>query len=106
MQELPADLRLIRRTPEFDAHGVPDGLRTGHATATGVWGRIVVSEGALLYRILTLVAEEQVLMPGCVGIVEPGVPHAVVPMGAVRFFVEFLRAPEAGDGAAPRSATP
>jgi hypothetical protein len=52
-----------------------------------------VLEGSLRYRILEPALEEHVLTPGRPGIVEPGVPHEVEPLGNVRFYVEFLRAP-------------
>ena len=60
-----------------------------------MWARIRVSEGRLRYRILEPALEEHVLTPETPGIVEPGVPHEVEPLGAVRFRVEFLRAPAA-----------
>ncbi len=51
-------------------------------------------EGQLRYRILEPSAEEHVLTPDRAGIVEPSVPHELEPLGAVRFFVEFLRKSE------------
>ena len=37
--------------------------------------------------------QEHLLSPKRIGVVEPEVPHEVEPVGAVRFFVEFLREP-------------
>ena len=94
MRSLPPDVEVYRRTREFSEATLPDGLRHRHATARGVWGRIRVVEGRLRYRILEPEPREQVLSPELPGVVEPGVPHEVEPLGAVRFFVEFLRVPE------------
>ena len=91
MRGLPAGLSAYRRTPDFDADSIPAGLRRAHRTRAGTWGRIVVTEGELLYRILEPETEEHVLSPGRDGVVEPEVPHEVAPLGVVRFHVEFLR---------------
>ena len=93
MRALPEGLALVRRTPEFTEDTLPAGLRRRHSTKAGTWGRIVVFEGALRYRILAPKPEEHLLSPDRPGVVEPGVPHEVAPEGAVRFCVEFLRAP-------------
>ena len=57
-------------------------LRTGY-------GKIVVLEGTLLYRILEPEVEEILLSPNRCGVVEPTVRHEVVPSTEVRFYVEF-----------------
>lgn len=91
METLPADVAAYKRTREFTTGAIPAGLLSRHTTRAGVWGRICVEEGALRYRILTEPPEEHLLTPGHDGIVAPEVPHEVEPVGAVRFFVEFLR---------------
>ena len=88
MDALPSGLESYRRTPLFDQHTLPAGLRREHRTKAGVWALIHVIEGRLLYRILTP-HEERVLTPGTPGVVLPEQPHEVEPLGAVRFFVEF-----------------
>lgn len=94
MKSLPGDVRAYRRTPEFTAETVPKGLLRRHTTKPGVWGRIVVLEGALGYRILEPEPSAVELVPGRDGVVEPTVAHEVVLRGPVRFFVEFLRRPD------------
>ncbi len=94
MRSLPSQLEPYKRTPEFSEGTIPAGLRKRHSTRAGVWGRIVVLEGSLRYRILTPCVEEQLLSPERHGVVEPETPHEVEPVGAVRFYVEFLRAGE------------
>jgi tellurite resistance-related uncharacterized protein len=94
MRPLPADVAPYRRTGDFTEATVPDALRRRHTTKPGVWGRICIVEGALRYRILEPHVEEHVLSPEHPGVVEPEVPHEVEPLGAVRFYVEFLRRPD------------
>ena len=91
MKQLPPDAAPYQRTREFTESTVPDALRRRHTTKPGTWARICVLEGALRYRILEPHVEEHVLAPDSPGVVEPEVPHEVEPLGAVRFFVEFLR---------------
>ncbi len=91
MKTLPAEARLDRSTREFDQGSIPSGLLSAHSTKAGVWGRIVVAEGRLRYRILEPAAEEHVLDAERPGVIEPGVLHEVEPIGTVRFRVEFWR---------------
>lgn len=93
MKKLPATVVPYKQTPVFDQHSTPTGLLASHHTKAGVWGRIVVLEGSLLYRILEPVVEEIELSPGTDGVVEPQIRHEVVPHPGVAFFVEFNREP-------------
>ena len=88
--ELPAQVVPYKQTAEFTEATVPAGLLRDHTTRAGVWGRIVVREGNLRYRV-PMLAVDQVLTAGAPGIVAPEVPHSVEPVGPVRFLVEFLR---------------
>lgn len=95
---LPADVQPYARTAEFTETTVPAGLLRAHTTKAGAWGLIHVLEGRLAYRITDprRPASDTVLTPeGVPGVVEPTILHEVEPLGVVRFFVEFLRAPEA-----------
>lgn len=91
--ELPPQFVAYKQTPEFDETTIPPGLTREHTTRAGVWGRIVVLAGGLRYRVEALGVDQQ-LGPGTPGVVAPEVPHSVEPVGPVRFFVEFLRAPD------------
>lgn len=90
MRQLPPDVAPYRSTPTFDEGSVPAGLQRAHCTKPGVWGRIVIEEGELLYRILAS-GQEQRLSRDCHGIIEPEVLHEVAVVGPVRFRVEFLK---------------
>lgn len=91
MSTPPSDLVAYRRTPVFDEQGIPAGLLRRHTTKAGVWARIHVLEGELVFRLLEPVASETHLSPGRPGEVGPEVPHEVEARGPVRFYVEFLR---------------
>jgi tellurite resistance-related uncharacterized protein len=91
MKTLPENVQHYKSTPEFTADSVPQALQRDHTTAAGVWGRIVISEGALRYCIEEPEAEQHMLSPGTVGIIEPRMAHHVEIIGPVRFCVEFYR---------------
>ncbi len=93
---LPPDFVAYKRTPEFTEDTVPKGLTHDHSTKAGVWAKIHVLEGKLRYRVEAL-GRELELSPETPGIVVPEVLHYVEPVGRVRFFVEFWRAPPSTD---------
>ena len=95
MTRLPAGVHVYKQTPVFDERTIPKGLLARHTTKPGVWARIRVLEGELAFRELEPAVLLHVLGPGRDGIVAPEAPHEVEPRGAVRFFVEFLRASDA-----------
>ncbi|MGC1458111.1 MAG: DUF1971 domain-containing protein [Steroidobacteraceae bacterium] len=86
---LPAGLKAYKRTPIFDEHTLPAGLRREHRTKAGVWALIHVTEGTLRYRVFDPFHEE-VLTKERPGVVWPGQLHEVEPLGSVRLFVEFF----------------
>ena len=91
---LPTELQAYRRTAEFTEATVPPALLNAHTTKDGTWALIHVLEGRLRYRIEDprRAASEAILTPETApGVVEPTILHAVEPLGAVRFFVEFYR---------------
>lgn len=89
---LPDGLKPYKRTPVFDQDTLPAGLRRAHRTRPGVWALIHVIEGRLRYRVLEPFHETE-LAPGVTGVVRPGQPHEVEPLGPVRMYVEFHAAP-------------
>lgn len=91
MKDLPANVSAYKRTDTFSEKTVPAGLLKSHSTKAGVWGKIVILEGELRYRILEPAIEDHVLTPEHFGVVEPKVLHEVMPLGKVSFYVEFLK---------------
>ncbi len=96
MKQLPKNVALYKRTPEFNEQTVPPGLLHGHQTKESVWGKILVLEGKLQYTINKQKKEVIILDPDNIGVVEPTVSHEVKPLGKVRFYVEFHRVLDSG----------
>ena len=91
MKTVPANVSRYAATPEFTDATVPQHLLDSHETKPGVWAKIVVLEGSLLYRILGPEVEEYELSPERPGVAEPEVPHRVEITGPVRFQLELYR---------------
>lgn len=91
---LPAGLRPYSCTAVFTQDTVPAALLKAHNTKDGAWALIRVLEGELIYRVTDprRPASQTVLTAHTPpGVIEPTILHAVEPVGAVRFFVEFHR---------------
>ena len=86
--EMPSGAREYKRSLTFTEQTLPAGLQADHRTKAGTWARIVVEAGALEYHVRGRVHQ---LVPGSPGLIEPEQPHHVVPLGAVRLYVEFWR---------------
>lgn len=91
MKALPAGVSSFSRSREFSGDSIPEKLRKEHRTAAGVWGKIVVLEGRLRYRILEPDLQDTEISPEMPGVVEPEIAHEVKALGKVRFYVEFFR---------------
>ncbi len=91
MKNLPSEVESYKQTPEFNNETVPKGLLKAHQTKEGTWGKIVVLEGKLRYRILEPEVEVIDLSPEKYGVVEPTILHEVEPLTDMRFYVEFYR---------------
>lgn len=85
-----------RSTPVFDEHTLPAALRREHRTKAGTWGVIRVLEGRLRLTLLDRVAET-IITPETAGVVEPGQPHFVEPLGPMRMQVDFYDQPPPRD---------
>lgn len=93
MKTIPANAAHYKSTAVFTEDSTPAAIQRGHTTAAGVWGRIRILEGSLLYRITDarVTAEEVLLTPGQDGVVEPQIEHEVQLVGPVRFQLDFHR---------------
>ncbi len=87
--EIPEAFAPYKRTPSFTETSVPRALLANHTTKAGVWGRIHVERGELVYSIEGASTGAQRLVPGTQGVVVPEVEHRVEPRGDVSFYVEF-----------------
>ena len=90
---VPETVSFYKRTPEFTEDSVPPALLRAHSTKEGVWGRIQVTQGELVYWIVDprRAKRQTVLRPEDAGVVEPTILHEVQPSTGTAFFVEFLR---------------
>ncbi len=88
---IPAGARLVRTTPEFDEGSVPDGLLQAHQIAAGVWGRLVVREGSLVFAFEDAAGPGRHIGAGAAVVIPPERLHHVEVTGPVRFVVEFHR---------------
>lgn len=87
--EFPDSLHEYKRTPSFTEATIPAGLQRDHTTKRGVWGRIEVEDGSLLYTVQYPEVRSYTLTPGTPGFVVPEMKHHVQALGAVRFHVAF-----------------
>jgi tellurite resistance-related uncharacterized protein len=87
---LPDEVRLVRTSPEFTADSVPDGLLSAHRVATGVWGRLRVLRGSVVF-VLEATGESRVVNADETQVIEPAVVHHVEPSEDARFVIEFHR---------------
>lgn len=89
MPAMPDNMQRHRTTPLFMAENIPDALRKTHRTAPGVYGRIVITKGRMLYTIGR--KECHVLTSETPGVIEPEKLHFVTPLDDTEFVVEFYK---------------
>lgn len=65
--------------------------RKVYGTEANTWGKIVVLEGRLRYRLLEPEVRETELSCEKPGIIKPQIAHEVEALGKVCFYVEFYR---------------
>ena len=91
--EFPGNFIPYKKTPVFTEESLPSGLKNDHSTKTGVWGKIILTEGTLQYRVNNL-KTDTVLSPNEPGIILPEILHSVALLGPVKFYVEFYKEPD------------
>lgn len=91
MKLMPDSVKHYKSTPDFTELTVPAALKRDHTTAAGVWAKINVLEGEIVYCITELVQEQIDLTVGVDGVIEPLVKHHVIVAGPVKFRVDFYR---------------
>jgi tellurite methyltransferase len=91
--ECPDDLVVVRTTPTWDEHSMPNALRRAHRVASGTWGRLRVDRGRLRFVARTTPVTDVIVEMGQRQGIPPDVEHFVEPRGPVRFAVEFLDRP-------------
>ena len=97
--EIPEEAVRYKSTPLFTELTIPKALRREHHTKPGVWGKIVILEGKLIYDILGPTLSTVTLDPERQGVIPPEVAHRVEKSGRVIFRVDFLSVPDPSDDA-------
>ena len=95
--EPPAQAVRYKSTPVFTELTVPKALLKKHSTKAGVWGRIRVLDGRLLYEILEPKIQTFTLDKDSTAYIVPEVPHRVEKIRNVIFQVDFLKVPGQGE---------
>lgn len=92
---LPDGLEHVRTTDTFDIDSIPAGLLRAHRVADGVWGRLVVHTGTVIFVFdddpehpITITAGGTVAIP-------PARQHHLVLDQPATLAVEFHRTPSA-----------
>jgi tellurite resistance-related uncharacterized protein len=88
--EVPAGLVVVRTTPQWDEHSMPNALRRAHRVASGVWGRLRVGHGRLRFVAQTTPVVDVVVDMSHPQGIPPDVEHFIEPQGPVHFSIEFL----------------
>ena len=91
MTDWPDDLVKYSETPVFTDETVPAKLTGEHKTKPGVWGRLVLLEGALEYVVPGAPQKSRSLAKNDYAIIEPQVVHYVAPRKGAAFRVEFYK---------------
>ena len=90
---MPSGFVAYRSTPVFTEATIPRGLLSHHSTKAGVWGKLEVLRGSLVFVLEGPEAPREVLHAGESVVIAPEVLHRVEPVGPVEFRVDFYRAP-------------
>lgn len=77
------------QSPVFTEETLPDSLRQEHRTKAGLWGKLIVTKGALTY--LRKNKPAQTISTGETATIFPEERHHVTPKEAVEFHIEFYR---------------
>lgn len=88
---LPPGARHTNSSPRFTEVTVPAKLQDLHRTKPGVWGRLVVDQGALTFLEPGPPEYRRRLESGEAEIIAPDRPHRVAIDGPVSFLIEFYR---------------
>lgn len=91
MTASPTKLQKYSESPTFDQSSVPRKLTMSHKIKEGVWGKVVVHDGALHYVVAHAPTSPIRVEAGGYAVIEPNVEHWVNIIGSVSFVIEFYR---------------
>ena len=87
--EWPDHLVITKRTTEINEKSIPEYFMNDYVLETGTWGKIVVLQGELGYKVNVPFKLSSQIMTGEYGIIVPDTKCFIIPFGDVRFFIEF-----------------
>ena len=90
MKELPDNVSAYQKSQTYTDKTTPGMMKNDHRVRAGVWGRIVVEKGEIIYEIPED-GETHTLTPDLPGIIEPVKYHRIDPQPGTKFYLEFLR---------------
>lgn len=90
MKQLPDKVKAYNKSQTYTDRSTPGMMKNEHRTRAGVWAKIVVQKGEVIYMIPSD-DETHTLTIDNPGIVEPTVFHKIEPQQGARFYLEFYR---------------
>ncbi|MCP5386771.1 MAG: DUF1971 domain-containing protein [Novosphingobium sp.] len=87
-----------KSTPVFDERSLPEAIQNAHNTKDGVWGLLVVLEGAV-DLVFHDPARKVHVKPQSPAVIAPQAVHHVELTGPMKMKVEFYREPPMGGAA-------
>lgn len=89
MKDLPDNVRAYQKKA-YTHKTTPGMMKNDHRVRAGVWGKIVVQKGEVIYEIPEH-EETHTLTPDLPGVIEPLVFHRIDPQPGARFYLELYR---------------
>ncbi|MBI1181371.1 MAG: DUF1971 domain-containing protein [Alphaproteobacteria bacterium] len=90
MVEMPDTVRAYQKTQIFTDRTTPGMMKNDHRVRSGVWAKIVVQKGEVVYEIPER-DETATLTPDAPGVIEPLVTHRILPKPGSKFYLEYYR---------------
>ena len=90
MKQLPENVKAYNKSQTYTYNSTPGMMKNNHRTRAGVWAKIIVQKGEVLYHIE---GDDEVytLSSEVAGIIEPTIFHKIDPQQGPRFAIEFYR---------------
>ncbi len=89
---LPPEVTCYKETPVWTAETMPKGLLKAHSTMAGVFVRVSVIEGSMIF-VYELSGSKVPLTAGETAVARPKALHHVEPLSGLKFKLQFYRDP-------------
>uniref|UniRef100_A0A7S3PJ62 TehB/YeaR-like domain-containing protein n=1 Tax=Aplanochytrium stocchinoi TaxID=215587 RepID=A0A7S3PJ62_9STRA len=85
LEDLPTDVKAYKRLPKnaetfYNKDTLPMGLLSRHNTRAGVWGKLQVVEGELLYKVLESLVVDYFLDSSNYAVIQALLYHTIKPL--------------------------